>query len=155
MPFAIAGFGCGLIFGIGLVISGMTQPAKVLGFLDVFGAWDATLAFVMAGALAVSSIGYALARRRGRPLLAPAHLWPTRKDIDAQLVIGAALFGIGWGLVGLCPGPALVNLASLSPAIALFVASMAAGMIAQDIWRRRAPSVGEVEDAALATGADG
>lgn len=154
MPLAIASFGCGLIFGLGLLISGMTQPSKVLGFLDVFGAWDATLAFVMGGALAVSSVGYALARRRARPALAPAHLWPTRKDIDAPLVGGAALFGIGWGLVGLCPGPALSNLATLSPAVVIFVLSMAAGMIAHDLWRHRAPSIEKLEDAALATGAD-
>src|SRR3954447_1467416 len=110
----IASFGCGLIFGAGLLISGMTQPEKVLGFLDIFGAWDATLAFVMAGAVAVSSIGFALARRRGAPLFASGYLLPTRRDIDAPLVAGAVLFGVGWGLVGICPGPALVNLAGLS-----------------------------------------
>src|ERR1700753_911614 len=109
----LACFGCGLIFGVGLLISGMTEPEKVLGFLDIFGAWDATLAFVMGGAVAVASIGFALARRRGSPVPAAKYRWPTRNDLDAPLVAGAVLFGIGWGLVGICPGPAIVNLAGL------------------------------------------
>ncbi len=129
MPLIFASFACGLIFGAGLLISGMNQPDKVLGFLDLFGAWDATLAFVMAGAVAVASIGFALARRRGAPVLAPKYLWPERSDIDAPLVTGAVLFGIGWGLVGLCPGPALVNLAGVSQPILIFVAAMALGML--------------------------
>ena len=137
MPLILASLVCGLVFGAGLLISGMTDTAKVLGFLDIFGAWDATLGFVMAGAVAVTSIGYALARRRGAPVLAAQNLWPTRKDIDAPLVIGATLFGIGWGLVGLCPGPALVNLASLSWPVIAFVAAMAAGMIGYDAWNKR------------------
>ena len=97
---ALASFLCGLIFGSGLMISGMTQPAKVLGFLDVFGHWDPTLAFVMAGALAISSVGYALARRQIRPVIAAQHFWPKRTDIDRSLVVGSMLFGIGWGLAG-------------------------------------------------------
>jgi uncharacterized protein len=92
-----ASFLCGLIFGSGLMISGMTQPAKVLAFLDVFGRWDPTLAFVLAGALAVSSVGYSLARRQTRPVIGVQHLWPKRTDIDRPLVVGAVLFGIGWG----------------------------------------------------------
>ena len=135
MPQLIASFVCGLIFGAGLLISGMTQPEKVLGFLDIFGAWDATLAFVMAGAVAMASIGFALAKRRGAPVLAEKLQWPTRSDIDAPLVTGAALFGLGWGLVGLCPGPALVNLAGFSLPILVFVVAMAVGMIGQDAWR--------------------
>ena len=134
----LAAFGCGLLFGAGLLISGMTQPDKVLGFLDIFGAWDATLAFVMAGAVIVTSLGFALARRRGAPILASKLQWPTRHDIDAPLLIGAALFGIGWGLVGLCPGPAIVNLASLSLPVIVFVVAMAAGMLGFDLWRERA-----------------
>ncbi len=106
---------CGLIFGWGLLISGMVQPAKVIGFLDIFGTWDPSLAVVMAAALAVSSIGFRYAASRACPVLASESLWPTRTDIDPPLVIGATLFGIGWGLVGLCPGPALENLATLSP----------------------------------------
>jgi uncharacterized membrane protein YedE/YeeE len=137
MPMLLASFLCGLIFGAGLLISGMTQPDKVLGFLDLFGAWDATLAFVMAGAVAVTAAGFALARRRGIPLLAEKLRWPDRSDIDAPLVTGAILFGIGWGLVGLCPGPALVNLAGLSGPVIVFVIAMAAGMAGYD-WLRDA-----------------
>jgi uncharacterized membrane protein YedE/YeeE len=143
-----------LIFGAGLLISGMVQPAKVLGFLDVLGRWDPTLAFVMAGALAVSTAGYALARRRSRPILASEHLWPTRTDIDRPLVVGALLFGIGWGLAGLCPGPALENLASLSPKVMVFVLAMIAGILAKDVWERRAFDAAPVPDAAKAS-ADG
>ena len=147
---ALASFVCGLIFGLGLLISGMTQPTIVLGFLDVFGRWDPTLAFVMAGALAVSAVGFALARGRPRPVLAAKHLWPTRTDIDRPLVVGSILFGIGWGLAGLCPGPALENLASLSPKVIVFVIAMGAGMIAKDIWERRVASDAAIKDAAMA-----
>jgi uncharacterized membrane protein YedE/YeeE len=136
----LASFACGLLFGAGLLISGMTDTQKVLGFLDLFGAWDATLAFVMAGAVAVSSVGFALARRRGQPVLALQHLWPTRKDIDTPLVAGSALFGLGWGMIGLCPGPALVNLAGLSVPIIVFVVAMGAGMIGHDLMRERSVS---------------
>ena len=153
MPLLLASFGCGLLFGAGLLISGMTQPEKVLGFLDIFGAWDPTLAFVMAGALAVTSVGFALARRRA-PVLATQNLWPTRSDIDAPLVGGAVLFGIGWGLVGLCPGPALVNLAGLSLPVIVFVVAMAVGMLAQDAWRQRA-SAAPVSENTTAVRADG
>ena len=125
----------GLIFGAGLVISGMTQPSKVLGFLDVFGAWDPTLAFVMGGALAVSLPGFYFARGRTRPLFAAHFRWPTRSEIDAPLVGGAALFGLGWGLVGLCPGPAIVNLATFLPQIAVFIVTMGIGIYALDWWR--------------------
>ncbi|HEU4805316.1 MAG TPA: DUF6691 family protein [Nitrobacter sp.] len=128
MPLILASLGCGLLFGAGLLISGMTQPDKVLDFLDLFGAWDATLVFVMAGAVAVTAAGFALARRRGIPLLAEKLRWPDRTDIDASLITGAVLFGIGWGLVGLCPGPALVNLAGLNGPVIVFVIAMAAGM---------------------------
>jgi len=136
---ALASFVCGLIFGVGLLISGMTQPAKVLGFLDIFGRWDPTLSFVMAAALVVSGIGFALMRQRRQPVLAPVYQWPTRTDIDRPLVVGSGLFGTGWGLIGLCPGPALVNLASLMPSVMVFVLAMAAGMIVEDLWERRAP----------------
>ena len=129
-----AAFVCGLIFGIGLMLSGMAQPTKVLDFLDLFGTWDASLALVMAAALAVSSAGYALARRRTRPFLAPQIQLPSSTGIDAPLVLGSMLFGFGWGLVGLCPGPALVNLATFSPQVIAFVVAMAAGMILHDQW---------------------
>ena len=130
---SLASFVCGLIFGFGLLISGMTQPTKVLGFLDIFGRWDPTLVFVMAGALAVSGMGFALLRKRTRPVLATQYLWPTRTDIDRGLIVGSVLFGIGWGLVGLCPGPALVNLAGLMPTVTVFVLAMAGGMIIKDL----------------------
>jgi uncharacterized membrane protein YedE/YeeE len=132
----IAALGSGLVFGLGLVISGMTQPSKVLGFLDVFGNWDPTLAIVMACALLVTAPGFALLRRRDASILGGALDWPTRRTIDRSLIGGAALFGIGWGLVGLCPGPALANLAGLSPKIFGFVVAMAIGAWGQDVLRR-------------------
>lgn len=125
----VASLACGLLFGTGLLVSGMVRPEKVLGFLDVFGAWDPSLAVVMVAALAVSVPGFMLARRRARPVLAPRSFWPTATALDRPLVVGAALFGIGWGLVGLCPGPALENLATLSMPVIVFVVAMAAGMI--------------------------
>ena len=130
---------CGLIFGAGLLISGMVQPTKVLAFLDIFGAWDPTLAVVMISALAVSVPGFMLATHGSRPLIAGQSFWPTRTSIDQPLVIGSALFGIGWGLVGLCPGPALESLATLSPAVFAFVAAMAGGMLLHDLWQRSRP----------------
>lgn len=133
----VAGFVCGFIFGWGLLISGMMQPAKVLAFLDIFGAWDPSLVVVMAAALAVSSLGFAFAKRRERPIFAPQGFWPTRTDIDRPLAMGAIMFGIGWGLTGLCPGPALENLATLSPRVIVFVAAMAAGMLLHDVWQKR------------------
>ena len=148
---ALASFACGLIFGFGLLISGMTQPEKVLGFLDIFGRWDPTLAFVMGSALVVSGIGFALFRKREQPIFGARYLWPTRADIDRRLVIGSILFGIGWGLVGLCPGPALVNLAGLMPSLVVFVLAMVVGMIIEDLWERLAPSAIAVADDALST----
>ena len=133
---AIATFVCGLIFGFGLLISGMTDPVKVLGFLDVLGPWDPTLAFVMMGALGVTAAGFAVAKHRGEPLLAAQHQWPVRRSIDAPLVIGSILFGIGWGLVGLCPGPAIENLGTLSPPVVLFVIAMLLGMMLQEVLSR-------------------
>ena len=118
----------GFIFGCGLLISGMVSPTKVLGFLDVLGAWDPSLAVVMAAALIVTRTSVAIVQRRGRPFLAERCDWPTKTKIDAPVVFGATLFGVGWGLVGLCPGPALVNLATLSPQVLVFVAAMLTGM---------------------------
>jgi uncharacterized protein len=132
----IAPLFCGLIFGAGLLVSGMVQPTKVLGFLDIFGAWDPTLAVVMAAALAVSVPGFMLANQRPRPWLAKQYFWPNKSEIDLPLVTGAALFGIGWGLVGLCPGPALESLATLSPGVIVFAAAMAAGMAVYDLWQK-------------------
>jgi uncharacterized membrane protein YedE/YeeE len=141
---------CGLIFGAGLMVSGMVQPTKVLAFLDIFGAWDPSLAVVMIAALAVSAPGFMLAKGRSRPLLATRSFWPSREDIDRPLVIGSVMFGAGWGLVGLCPGPALESLATLSPGVLAFVAAMAAGMFLCDLWQRSRPAT-----QTLAAGADG
>jgi uncharacterized protein len=151
MP-AIAALICGFIFGWGLLISGMMQPAKVLAFLDIFGDWDPSLAVVMAAALAVSSAGFALARRRGLPLFAAQSLWPSKTDIDQPLAVGAVLFGAGWGLVGLCPGPALENIATLSPRVIVFVAAMAAGMLLHDAWQKWRPTIRREEAVAAADG---
>jgi uncharacterized protein len=133
---------CGLIFGLGLVISGMAQPSKVLNFLDLFGRWDPSLLVVMAAALMVSGAGYALAKRRPQPVIGPRHLWPTRNDVDTPLVAGAVMFGVGWGLVGLCPGPAIVDLATGMPQVLGFVAMMIVGMLLHDLWwaRRGVPA---------------
>lgn len=128
---------CGLIFGWGLLISGMVQPTKVIGFLDIFGTWDPSLAVVMAAALAVSAVGFRYATLRVRPVLVAESRWPTTTDIDRPLVIGAILFGTGWGLVGLCPGPALENLATLSPRVIAFVAAMAFGMFLHRLWQKQ------------------
>lgn len=122
-------FASGLLFGLGLIISRMIDPAKVLAFLDVFGNWDPSLGFVMAGAIAASAAGYAFARRRGVPILAPKLEIPSRRDLEPRLVAGAALFGVGWGLVGLCPGPALTILPlGLWPAF-VFLAALLTGMV--------------------------
>ena len=118
----------GLIFGLGLIISQMINPEKVLAFLDVAGRWDPSLAFVLLGAAAVSGLGYFLSRRRSAPLLAAQFEIPNRRDLDARLIIGAALFGVGWGLVGLCPGPAVVALPLAGMKGVLFFVAMLAGM---------------------------
>jgi uncharacterized protein len=146
---------CGFIFGLGLVISGMTQPTKVLGFLDIFaapsGGWDPSLAVVMAAGLAVTSIGYALVRPR-TPLFDTQSRWPAATPIDRPLVTGAVLFGIGWSLVGLCPGPAIVNLATLSPGVIVFVVAMAIGMLAHDLWQSRRTTERGLAGASVADG---
>ena len=149
----LAGLLCGFIFGFGLLISGMMQPTKVLGFLDLFGgAWDPSLAVVMAAALAVAAAGYALARRQGQPLFAAQSLWPTARQVDGPLVTGAVLFGIGWGLVGLCPGPAIENLATGSVRVLVFVVAMVAGMLLQRAWQQR---IQTTQASMLATAPDG
>jgi uncharacterized protein len=101
----------GLLFGVGLAVSHMIDPLKVLGFLDVFGAWDPSLAFVMGGAIAVTLPGFWLLKRMEQPVLAPSFQWPTRQDIDRKLLLGAGLFGVGWGLAGYCPGPGIGGIA--------------------------------------------
>ena len=132
-------FAVGLLFGLGLLVSGMADPAKVLAFLDVTGRWDPSLAFVMAGAVAVSATGYLVARRRGRPLLASRLEIPNRRNLDPRLIAGAAVFGLGWGLAGLCPGPAL-TLLTVAPAQAVtFVVAMVVGMLAFHLLPAAAP----------------
>lgn len=119
---------CGALFGVGLVVSGMAMPAKVIGFLDVGGAWDPTLAFVMAGAIAVHAPIARLVRARRAPLFGARFHLPTARAIDARLVGGAALFGLGWGLSGYCPGPALVGAASGALPALVFVGALVAGI---------------------------
>jgi uncharacterized membrane protein YedE/YeeE len=131
----LAAFVSGLVFAIGLVVGGMTDPAKVLAFLDVAGAWDPSLLFVMGGAILVYAPLYRVVTRRKIPWVGEFHL-PTRRDVDSRLVAGATLFGLGWGLVGLCPGPALVGLASFGRAAWVCTGSMLAGMALFAAWER-------------------
>lgn len=132
----------GLLFGLGLVVSGMINPAKVLGFLDIAGPWDPSLAFVMAGAIPVAAAGFWLARRRVAPILEPSYEARPSTRLDARLVIGAVVFGLGWGLVGFCPGPAVAALGIASWKAWLFVASMGVGMAGFRLWDRAARSDG-------------
>ena len=118
----------GLVFGIGLIVSGMADPAKVLGFLDLAGAWDPSLAFVMAGAIVVSAVAFAMARRRTVSLLGAEMKLPTARQIDRRLVLGSVVFGIGWGVAGFCPGPGLVALGMGETKAVAFVAAMLVGM---------------------------
>lgn len=118
----------GLLFGAGLVVSGMANPAKVLNFLDLFGSWDPSLAFVMGGAVIVAFIGFRLVFRRTKPILSQTFHLPTRRDIDARVVVGPAIFGIGWGLGGFCPGPALAALGFGATGTLAFVPAMVLGM---------------------------
>jgi hypothetical protein len=127
---ALASLASGLLFGLGLVVSGMSDPAKVQNFLDLFGTWDPSLAFVMGGAVVVTFIGYRLALRRAQPVLAERFELPSRKDLDTPLVGGAALFGIGWGLGGFCPGPAVTALGLAASGTLVFVPAMLIGMLA-------------------------
>jgi hypothetical protein len=121
-------FGCGLLFGFGLALSGMLDPARVRGFLDIFGAWDPSLAFVLAGAVMTTFIGVRVSKRLASPALAPRFDLPAKSHIDAELILGAAIFGVGWGIAGLCPGPAIASLSlGLWPTI-VFTAAMIIGM---------------------------
>lgn len=129
MKSILSSFFVGLIFAIGLGLSGMTNPARVIGFLDVFGAWDPSLMFVMIGALAAHSILFRWIIKRKRPLFSDDFHLPKKKNIDGALVIGAILFGLGWGFAGYCPAPAITALMSFSAAPFIFVAAMMAGMI--------------------------
>ncbi|UEM23818.1 YeeE/YedE family protein [Skermanella mucosa] len=133
MPMMIVALVSGLLFGAGLVVSGMIDPAKVLAFLDVAGNWDPSLAFVMGTAIPIAMIGFRAARRCERPVCGDRFAAPTKSGLDARLALGAVLFGAGWGLVGYCPGPALAALSYGDPATWLFVVAMVAGMGAHSL----------------------
>jgi len=134
---ALSAFAAGLVFGIGLILSGMTDPGKVIGFLDVAGNWDPSLAFVMGGAILVGFFAFRLADKRMQAFLGGAMHLPRRRDIDNRLVGGSVVFGIGWGLAGFCPGPALVSFASGVDQAAVFVAAMLGGMLVYRALDRR------------------
>ena len=119
----------GVLFGVGLALAGMTQPSKVVGFLDFFGNWDPSLAFVMGGAIAVHFLLFRMVMKRASPLLDDAFRVPTRRDLTPQLIVGSGIFGIGWGLGGYCPGPGITSLPTLGFEAATFVLAMAAGML--------------------------
>ncbi|KTS13282.1 membrane protein [Methylobacterium indicum] len=135
----LAALASGLLFGLGLALSGMMDPRKVLGFLDLAGAWDPSLAFVLAGAVGVSALGTLARTRMAHPVLAARFAVPENRRVDARLLAGAALFGIGWGLAGFCPGPALAGLVLGLPAVAVFVAAMLAGMALHRLTMERRP----------------
>lgn len=138
MKSLLVSFVSGIVFALGLGISGMTCPIKVIGFLDFTGKWDASLAFVMLGAIAVYSIAYQIVRGRTAPLLSAKFLIPDRNDVDRKLIFGAVLFGAGWGLAGFCPGPAITSLASGAAPVALFVIAMLAGIYLHGAFARLA-----------------
>ncbi len=135
--FAFTALLSGLVFGVGLIVSGMANPAKVLGFLDLAGAWDPSLAFVMMGAIIVGSLAFFLARRRSVSLLGAAMKLPTSNKLDRRLVLGSLLFGIGWGVAGFCPGPGLVALGMGEIKALVFVLAMLAGMGLFELLDRR------------------
>lgn len=137
MPQVIAALASGILFGLGLGVSRMIDPSKVLGFLDIAGSWDATLLVVMVSALAVYAIGYRLVMRRPKPILGDVFHVPTRRDVDARLVLGAGLFGVGWGLAGFCPGPALTALVLGRTEVLLFVVAMLVGAALHDVLMER------------------
>jgi uncharacterized membrane protein YedE/YeeE len=143
----LVAFVVGLLFSAGLALSGMTQPAKVVGFLDFGGAWDPSLAFVMAGGIGVLFLAQLVARRMGRPLLAPSFPRLLRTEVDGRLVAGAALFGVGWGLAGFCPGPALVSFGGGAGAAMIFLPAMLTGMAVVRLFLPSlGPSPGRVRD---------
>ncbi|WP_424929944.1 DUF6691 family protein [Amaricoccus tamworthensis] len=135
----IASYVIGLIFGVGIAVSGMINPAKVLNFFDVAGSWDPSLAFVMGGALVVTWAGYRFVLKRPAPLLGTSFSLPTRRDIDLPLVGGSALFGIGWGIAGFCPGAALPALGTGHPGVWIFMVSLVAGILVARAIRARTP----------------
>jgi uncharacterized membrane protein YedE/YeeE len=137
MKHRITEFLVGLLFGTGLILSGMTDPGKVLGFLDLAGSWDPSLALVMGGAILVAIFAFAVARKRTTSFLGGTMHLPTARDIDKRLLIGGLVFGAGWGLAGFCPGPAIVSLGAGQPKAAAFVLAMLAGMLVYELVDRR------------------
>ena len=131
----------GLVFGLGLIVSGMANPAKVLGFLDLTGRWDPSLALVMAGAIIISFFAFLVAQKRSRSLIGADMKLPGGRQIDRRLVVGGLLFGVGWGVAGFCPGPGLVALGMGEVKALVFVASMLTGMITFEFLERRRPAV--------------
>ena len=131
----------GLVFGLGLIVSGMANPAKVLGFLDLAGAWDPSLAFVMAGAIAVGAVAFALAGKRSTSLIGAEMRLPAARPTDRRLVAGSVVFGIGWGIAGFCPGPALVALGMGETKALIFVGAMLVGMGLFELLERRKPTL--------------
>ncbi len=134
--YACGAFVAGLVFGVGLLVSGMVNPAKVLGFLDLAGAWDPSLALVMAGAVAVGAVAFAIAGKRASTLLGAPMALPMARGIDPRLVLGSLAFGVGWGVAGFCPGPAMVALGAGSVKALAFVAAMLAGMLIFEVAER-------------------
>jgi uncharacterized protein len=130
----------GLVFGLGLCVSGMTEPTKVLGFLDLAGNWDPSLAFVMGGALAIAFVAFGLARGRRVALDGEPMQMPTARAVNPPLIVGSLIFGVGWGLAGICPGPAIVDVGFLNPRALVFVAAMACGMLAYRLVGLRLPA---------------
>lgn len=134
--YRVTEFAVGLMFGVGLMASGMTDPGKVIGFLDLFGAWDPSLVLVMGGAVVVGFFAFTLAKKRTSTFLGGVLRFPTNNQMDKPLVIGSLLFGAGWGLGGFCPGPALVSMADGQPKAMLFVAAMLIGMLGFELMDR-------------------
>jgi uncharacterized protein len=139
----LSALAAGLLFGLGLTVSGMIDPAKVLGFLDIAGDWDPSLLFVLGGAVVTATIGFRLVQHRRAPLFADRFHLPASSGIDGKFILGAALFGIGWGLVGLCPGPAIAALLADGWQVALFAAAALLGMAGHRLFRRPQSSRGE------------
>ena len=135
--YRVVEFAVGLLFGMGLMLSGMTDPGKVIGFLDLFGSWDPSLALVMGGAILVGFFAFSFAKKRTTTFFGGMLRFPTNTDIDKKLVIGSLLFGAGWGLAGFCPGPGLVSMAAGEPKAIAFVAAMAVGMWVFELGERR------------------
>lgn len=150
LKFVLVALSAGLLFGYGLALSALVDPAKVIGFLDVSGAWDPTLMFVMAGAVVTTLITFRFILRLPRPLLVEKFHVPTRADVDTKLLLGSAIFGVGWGLAGYCPGPAIASLSFPSTEVLTMVGAMIAGSLAHRWWENRSARGSEARSAIAA-----